>query len=164
MGKVCVCGAESLTVDPVARRLTTDTGVVVREGDTVSVDGTVGTVHLGVLPLTASDVGRTLETGESTGPLTEAVLAALAHADSVRRLEVRASADTPEDAARARRLGAQGIGLCRTEHMFLGDRRTLVEAMILARDDTAREEALAALLPLQREDFIGILTPMDGLP
>ncbi|MGW2641816.1 pyruvate, phosphate dikinase [Streptomyces sp. NPDC001348] len=164
MGKVCVCGAESLTVDPVARRLTTDTGVVVREGDTVSVDGTAGTVHLGALPLTASDVGRALETGESTGPLTEAVLAALARADSVRRLGVRANADTPEDAVRARRLGAQGIGLCRTEHMFLGDRRRLVEAMILARDDTAREEALAALLPLQREDFIGILEAMDGLP
>ncbi|WP_330340234.1 pyruvate, phosphate dikinase [Streptomyces sp. NBC_00557] len=164
MGKVCVCGAESLTVDPVARRLTTDTGAVVREGDTVSVDGTAGTVHLGALPLTASDVGRALETGESTGPLTEAVLTALAHADSVRRLQVRANADTPEDAVRARRLGARGIGLCRTEHMFLGDRRTLVEAMILARDDTAREEALATLLPLQREDFIGILTAMDGLP
>ncbi|MFF8925906.1 pyruvate, phosphate dikinase [Streptomyces longwoodensis] len=164
MGKVCVCGAESLTVDPVGRRLTTGTGVVVHEGDTVSVDGTAGTVHLGALPLTASDVGRALETGERTGSLTEAVLAALAHADSVRRLQVRANADTPEDAARARRLGAQGIGLCRTEHMFLGERRSLVEAMILARDDTAREESLAALLPLQREDFIGILKAMDGLP
>ncbi|MFC3571994.1 pyruvate, phosphate dikinase [Streptomyces yaanensis] len=164
MGKVCVCGAESLTVDPVARRFTTDTGVVVREGDTVSVDGTAGTVHLGALPLTASDVGRALETGESTGPLTEAVLATLAHADSVRRLQVRANADTPEDAARARALGAQGIGLCRTEHMFLGERRKLVEAMILARDDTAREQSLAALLPLQRADFTGILEAMDGLP
>ncbi|WP_433448403.1 pyruvate, phosphate dikinase [Streptomyces sp. CA-142005] len=164
MGKVCVCGAESLTVDPIARRLTTDSGVVVREGDILSVDGTAGTVHLGALPLTASDVGRALETGESTGSLTEPVLTALAHADRVRRLQVRANADTPEDAARARRLGAQGIGLCRTEHMFLGDRRTLVEAMILARDDTAREEALATLLPLQREDFMGILTAMDGLP
>ncbi|AZQ40903.1 pyruvate, phosphate dikinase [Streptomyces cyaneochromogenes] len=164
MGKVCVCGAEALTVDPVARRFTTRTGVVVDEGDTVSVDGTAGTVHLGALPLTASDVGRALETGTGAGPLTEAVLGALAHADSVRRLEVRANADTPEDAARARALGAQGIGLCRTEHMFLGERRALVEAMILARDDTARGQALAALLPLQREDFIGILTAMDGLP
>ncbi|MFI6010175.1 pyruvate, phosphate dikinase [Streptomyces sp. NPDC051243] len=164
MGKVCVCGAEALTVDPVARRFTTKTGTVVHEGDTVSVDGTAGTVHLGALPLTASDVGRALEAGTGAGPLTEAVLGALAHADSVRRLEVRANADTPEDAARARALGAQGIGLCRTEHMFLGERRALVEAMILARDDTAREKALAALLPLQREDFIGILTAMDGLP
>ncbi|MFI7413379.1 pyruvate, phosphate dikinase [Streptomyces sp. NPDC049627] len=164
MGKVCVCGAEALTVDPAARRFTTESGVVVHEGDTVSVDGTAGTVHLGALPLTASEVGRALETATSTDPVTDAVLGALAHADSVRRLEVRANADTPEDAARARALGAQGIGLCRTEHMFLGERRALVEAMILARDDTARETALAALLPLQREDFTGILTAMDGLP
>ncbi|MEV0173612.1 pyruvate, phosphate dikinase [Streptomyces sp. NPDC050803] len=164
MGKVCVCGAEALTVDPAARRFTTPDGTVVNEGDTVSVDGTAGTVHLGELPLTASDVGRALETGTSSGPLTDAVLGALAHADSVRRLEVRANADTPEDAVRARALGAQGIGLCRTEHMFLGERRELVEAMILARDDDARERALAALLPLQREDFTGILEAMDGLP
>ena len=116
------------------------------------------------MPLTASEVSGSLETGKGTGPLTRAVLSTLAHADSVRRLEVRANADTPEDAARARRLGAEGIGLVRTEHMFLGDRRALVEAMILARDDTAREEALAALLPLQREDFTGILTAMDALP
>ncbi|MFI6463100.1 pyruvate, phosphate dikinase [Streptomyces sp. NPDC050538] len=164
MGKVCVCGAEALTVDLVARQFTTESGVLVHEGDTVSVDGTAGTVHLGALPLTASDVGRALETGATSGPLTEAVLGALAHADAVRRLEVRANADTPEDAVRARSLGAQGIGLCRTEHMFLGERRALVEAMILARDDSARQEALAALLPLQREDFTGILTAMDGLP
>ena len=164
MGKVCVCGAEELTVDPAARRFTTSTGTVVREGDTVSVDGTAGTVHLGALPLTASDVGRALERGTGTGALTEAVLGALAHADSVRRLEVRANADTPEDAVRARALGAQGIGLCRTEHMFLGERRALVEAMILARDDTAGAQALAALLPLQRTDFTGILQAMDGLP
>ncbi|PZG98433.1 pyruvate, phosphate dikinase [Streptomyces sp. NTH33] len=164
MGKVCVCGAESLTVEPAERRFTTDTGVVVREGDTVSVDGTAGTVHLGALPLTASDVGRALETGEATGEPTAAVLDILAHADAVRRLQVRANADTPEDAARARALGAQGIGLCRTEHMFLGERRALVEAMILARDDTARADALAALLPLQRGDFTGILEAMDALP
>ncbi|MHC5905747.1 pyruvate, phosphate dikinase [Streptomyces sp. S6] len=164
MGKVCVCGADSLTVDPDARLLTTADGTVVREGDTLSVDGTTGTVHLGALPLTASDVTRALESGTATGPLTEAVLTSLAHADSVRRLQVRANADTPEDAARARALGAQGIGLCRTEHMFLGERRALVEAMILARDDAAREQALAALLPLQRDDFTGILAAMDGLP
>ncbi|WP_371600785.1 pyruvate, phosphate dikinase [Streptomyces sp. NBC_00564] len=164
MGKVCVCGSESLTVDTVARQLTTSSGVVVREGDTVSVDGTAGTVHLGALPLTASDVGCALETGTGTAPLIEAVLGALAQADSVRRLEVRANADTPEDAERARRLGAQGIGLCRTEHMFLGTRRALVEAMILARDDTARTQALDALLPPQRTDFTGILKAMDGLP
>ncbi|POX57264.1 pyruvate, phosphate dikinase [Streptomyces sp. Ru71] len=164
MGKVCVCGAEELTVDTTARRFTTAAGDVVHEGDTLSVDGTAGTVHLGALPLTASDVGRALETGTAADALTEAVLDTLGHADAVRRLQVRANADTPEDAARARALGAQGIGLCRTEHMFLGERRELVEAMILARDDTAREQALAALLPHQRADFTGILTAMDGLP
>ncbi|MER6185873.1 pyruvate, phosphate dikinase [Streptomyces sp. NPDC001652] len=164
MGKVCVCGVEALAVDPVARRFTTASGVIVHEGDTVSVDGTAGTVHLGALALTASHVGRALETGTSAGAVSDAVLGALAHADAVSRLEVRANADTPEDAARARVLGARGIGLCRTEHMFLGERRRLVEAMILAPDDPAREQALAALLPLQREDFTGILAAMDGLP
>ncbi|MFJ9722683.1 pyruvate, phosphate dikinase [Streptomyces sp. NPDC101209] len=164
MGKVCVCGAEELAVDTVARQFTAPSGAVVREGDVVSVDGTAGTVHLGALPLTASEVGRALETATASDTLTDAVLGALAHADSVRRLEVRANADTPEDAVRARALGAQGIGLCRTEHMFLGERRALVEAMILARDDAARERALDALLPLQRADFTAILEAMDGLP
>ncbi|MEW2248915.1 pyruvate, phosphate dikinase [Streptomyces sp. NPDC006975] len=164
MGKVCVCGAEELSVDTAARRFTTAAGAVVHEGDTLSVDGTAGTVHLGALPLTASDVGRALETGTAAGPLTAAVLETLGHADAVRRLQVRANADTPEDAARARSLGAQGIGLCRTEHMFLGERRELVEAMILARDEQARQHALAALLPPQRADFTGILAAMDGLP
>ncbi|KOU49257.1 pyruvate, phosphate dikinase [Streptomyces sp. WM6378] len=164
MGKVCVCGAESLVVDPEGRCLTTRSGVVVREGDTVSVDGTAGTVHLGALPLTTSDVGRALESGKQTGPTSAAVLRALSHADAVRRLEVRANADTPEDAARARRFGAQGIGLCRTEHMFLGQRKALVEAMILADDDAARGQALSALLPPQRSDFKAILAAMDGLP
>ncbi|MFD9637623.1 putative PEP-binding protein, partial [Streptomyces violascens] len=164
MGKVCVCGAESLVVDPEGRCLTTPSGVVVREGDTISVDGTAGTVHLGALPLTASDVGRALESGEQTGPLSQAVLRALSHADAVRRLEVRANADTPEDAARARRFGAQGIGLCRTEHMFLGERKALIEAMILADDEAARAQALSALLSPQREDFTAILAAMDGLP
>ncbi|NUR91055.1 MAG: pyruvate, phosphate dikinase, partial [Nonomuraea sp.] len=164
MGKVCVCGAEELAVDPLARQFTAPSGAVVREGDVVSVDGTAGTVHLGALPLTASHVGRALETGTATDTLTDAVLGALDRADSGRRLQVRANADTPEDAVRARALGAQGIGLCRTEHMFLGERRELVEAMILARDDLARERALDALLPLQRADFTAILEAMDGLP
>jgi pyruvate, orthophosphate dikinase len=164
MGKVCVCGAEALSVDIEGKKFTTNEGVVVSEGDVVSVDGTAGTVHLGSLPLTASIVGEALEAGTASGRLTEAVFEALTEADSVRRLEVRANADTPEDAVRARALGAQGIGLCRTEHMFLGERRELVEAMILARDDEARKEALDALLPMQREDFVGILTAMDGLP
>ena len=86
------------------------------------------------------------------------------HADGARRMAVRANADTPEDAARARRFGAQGIGLCRTEHMFLGERRSLVERLILADTDDERDTQLAELLPLQREDFRGILESMDGLP
>ena len=164
MGKVCVCGAQDITVDTGARRFTTRAGTVVEEGTVVSVDGSSGDVYAGAVPLAASATMRYLETGEQTGSEVASVARALEHADAVRRLEVRANADTPEDAARARRFGAQGVGLCRTEHMFLGARRSLVEDMILAPSDTARERALAALLPLQRRDFAGILEAMDGLP
>ncbi|MGW0705887.1 pyruvate, phosphate dikinase [Streptomyces sp. NPDC002643] len=163
MGKVCVCGAEELTVEE--RRFTTRGGVVVEEGTVISVDGSAGAVYPGAVPLADSAVMRFLEGGgERSAGVVDAVARALEDADGVRRLEVRANADTPEDAARARRFGAQGIGLCRTEHMFLGERRKLVEEMILAGDDTERERALAALLPLQRADFTGILEAMDGLP
>ncbi|MGW2826137.1 pyruvate, phosphate dikinase [Streptomyces sp. NPDC001443] len=163
MGRVCVCGAEELTVDTEARRFTV-ADTVVEEGTVVSVDGSEGAVYLGAAPLVDSPVMCYFETGERPAGLVEAVARAMDRADGVRRLEVRANADTPEDAARARRFGAQGVGLCRTEHMFLGERRKLVEAMILARNDGEREEALGALLPLQRQDFIGILAAMDGLP
>ncbi|MFJ1967319.1 pyruvate, phosphate dikinase [Streptomyces sp. NPDC087903] len=163
MGTVCVCGAEELNVDLGARRFTVG-GTVVEEGTVVSVDGSEGAVYLGAAPLVDSVVMRYFETGERQDGLVEAVAGAMERADGVRRLEVRANADTPEDAARARRFGAQGVGLCRTEHMFLGERRKLVEAMILVRDETEREAALSALLPLQRQDFIGILEAMDGLP
>ncbi|MGW5474191.1 pyruvate, phosphate dikinase [Streptomyces chartreusis] len=163
MGKVCVCGAEALAVDTRGRRFTTH-GTTVEEGTLISVDGTEGAVYLGSAPLIDSSVMRYFETGEQSAGLVDAVARALEQADSVRRLGVRANADTPEDAARARRFGAEGIGLCRTEHMFLGDRRRLVEAMILARSDTERQRALDALLPLQRQDFVGILEAMDGLP
>ncbi|MEU3980834.1 pyruvate, phosphate dikinase [Streptomyces sp. NPDC026672] len=164
MGKVCVCGAEELAVDTGARRFTARGGTVVEEGTVVSVDGSAGAVYPGAVPLVASAVMRHLETGEQSDGIVSAVARSLHQADEVRRLEVRANADTPEDAARARRFGAQGIGLCRTEHMFLGERRRLVEAMILARTDGERDRALAALLPLQRRDFTGILAAMDGLP
>ncbi|MEU5312509.1 pyruvate, phosphate dikinase [Streptomyces sp. NPDC021562] len=164
MGTVCVCGAEEVTVDTAARHFTTGDGTLVEEGAVISVDGSTGAVYAGAVPLVASAVMRYLETGEQSGCLVAAVARALAQADAVRRLEVRANADTPEDARRARRFGAQGIGLCRTEHMFLGERRELIEEMILADDDTERERALAALLPLQRQDFAGILDAMDGLP
>jgi pyruvate,orthophosphate dikinase len=172
MGKVCVCGAEELAVDVGARRFTAPDGTVVQEGTVISVDGSTGSVYAGPVPLVDSEVMRCLEGGGTAGGTdgadrtgtTGAVTRALARADAVRRLEVRANADTPEDAARARRFGAQGIGLCRTEHMFLGERRKLVEEMILARTDAARDRALEALLPLQRQDFLGILEAMDGLP
>ncbi|MDX3524905.1 pyruvate, phosphate dikinase [Streptomyces sp. ID05-39B] len=167
MGKVCVCGAEELSVDLGGRRFTTPDGTVVEEGTVVSVDGTAGAVYAGPVALVDSAVMRFLEDGradEGAAGVVDGVARALRRADAVRRLEVRANADTPEDAARARRFGAQGIGLCRTEHMFLGDRRKLVEEMILARTDAERDRALAALLPLQREDFTRILEAMDGLP
>ncbi|WP_328494679.1 pyruvate, phosphate dikinase [Streptomyces sp. NBC_00414] len=167
MGKVCVCGAEELVVDAEARRFTTRDGTVVEEGTVVSVDGSTGAVYPGAAPLVDSAVMRYLETGdrgERSAQVVDAVARALQQADGTRRLEVRANADTPEDAARARRFGAQGVGLCRTEHMFLGERRKLVEQMILADDSARRERALDALLPLQRQDFVGILEAMDGLP
>ncbi|WP_071659623.1 pyruvate, phosphate dikinase [Streptomyces humi] len=164
LGRVCVCGAEQLTVNTEARRFTAPDGTVVEEGTVVSVDGSAGAVYAGEVPLVPSTVMRYLETGEQPDSVVAAVARALEQADAVRRLEVRANADTPEDAARARRFGARGIGLCRTEHMFLGERRKLVEEMILARDDAGRERALAALLPLQRQDLTGILKTMDGLP
>ncbi|GAA1819710.1 pyruvate, phosphate dikinase [Luedemannella flava] len=165
MGKTCVCGADAIDVDPAAGRFTVG-GREVREGDTISIDGTTGRVYAGALPVLASPVVRYFE-GElapDAEPLVAAVHRILSHADAVRRLGVWANADTPEDAARARRFGAVGIGLCRTEHMFLGERRALVERLILAADDAAREAALAELLPLQRADFVGILQAMDGLP
>ncbi|MDX3696748.1 pyruvate, phosphate dikinase [Streptomyces europaeiscabiei] len=166
MGKVCVCGAEEITVDPRGRRFTVG-ATTVEEGTVISVDGSEGAVYPGAASLVDSAVMRYFETGgrgERSAGLVDAVARAMRQADGVRRLGVRANADTPEDAARARRFGAEGIGLCRTEHMFLGDRRQLVEAMILARTDGERERALDALLPLQRQDFIGILEAMDGLP
>ncbi|MEU1202314.1 pyruvate, phosphate dikinase [Streptomyces sp. NPDC005813] len=164
MGKVCVCGAEDLAVNTEARCFATPDGTVVQEGTVISVDGSAGAVYAGAIALVASPAMRYLETGERTDGVTAAVAGALEQADSVRRLEVRANADTAEDARRARRFGAQGIGLCRTEHMFLGERRKLVEEMILARTNADRDRALAALLPLQRQDFTDILAAMDGLP
>ncbi|MEW2614775.1 pyruvate, phosphate dikinase [Streptomyces sp. NPDC047880] len=163
MGKVCVCGAEDISVDPQKRRFSVG-DTTVEEGTVISVDGSEGAVHPGAAPLVDSAVMRYFETGEGSAGVVDAVARAMHHADRVRRLGVRANADTPQDAARARRFGAEGIGLCRTEHMFLGDRRQLVEAMILARTDAERERALDALLPLQRQDFAGILEAMDGLP
>ncbi|MEE6310985.1 pyruvate, phosphate dikinase [Plantactinospora veratri] len=167
MGKTCVCGADSLDVDVRQRRFTVN-GQTVSEGDVVSVDGTTGKVYLGEVPVWPSEVVRYFEgsvDGETTDdPLVAAVHRIMTHADAKRRLGVRANADTGEDAARARRFGAEGIGLCRTEHMFLGDRRALVERLILARSDDERQAALAELLPLQRADFGEVFRAMDGQP
>ena len=107
---------------------------------------------------------RHFEGDETDQPVVEAVARLMEHADSKRRLRVRTNADTADDAARARRFGAQGIGLCRTEHMFLGERRQLVENLIVAEDEAGQDAALAELLALQREDFLKIFEAMDGLP
>jgi pyruvate,orthophosphate dikinase len=164
MGRTCVCGAEALLVDPVAGTVTVRGGPTLAEGDVVSIDGTTGEVFAGEVPVVDSDVVRLFEGEDVSGELAEAVGRLMAHADDSRRLRVRTNADTADDAARARRYGAEGIGLCRTEHMFLGDRRELVERLILADDDAGQEAALSALLPLQRQDFAAILEAMDGLP
>ncbi|MCB0895728.1 MAG: pyruvate, phosphate dikinase, partial [Nocardioidaceae bacterium] len=164
MGRTCVCGAEAIELDPANRRFQVRGGPTVAEGDLISIDGSTGEVFLGEVPVSAPAVVRRLEGEEVEDPVANSVARLLEHADGVRRLGVRANADTPEDARRARRFGAEGIGLCRTEHMFLGDRRHLVERLIVADDETERQAALEALEPLQRQDFVEILEAMDGLP
>ncbi|WP_394814327.1 pyruvate, phosphate dikinase [Streptomyces dubilierae] len=169
MGKTCVCGAEELEVDTKRRRMTVPGGHVVEEGDVVSIDGSTGKVYLGEVPVVPSPVveyfeGRMHPGADDADELVEAVHRMMAFADRKRRLRVRANADNAEDALRARRFGAQGIGLCRTEHMFLGDRRELVERLILADTETEREESLKELLPLQKQDFVQLFESMDGLP
>jgi pyruvate,orthophosphate dikinase len=164
MGRTCVCGAEALDVDAKAREFRVRDGITVREGDLISIDGTTGEVFAGEVPVSDALVVRHFEGERVDDDLVHAVARIMAHADGARRLRVRANADTPDDAARARRFGAQGIGLCRTEHMFLGERRELVEHLIVAESDTAKQAALDALLPLQRQDFTEIFEAMDGLP
>ncbi|WP_030440516.1 pyruvate, phosphate dikinase [Actinoplanes subtropicus] len=163
MGKTCVCGAEELRLDG-------DTLVVggrtLHAGDIISIDGTNGRVYAGEVPVHPSKVVRYFE-GQLTAhgdPLLSAIERLMIHADHTARLDVHANADNGPDAARARRFGATGVGLCRTEHMFLGDRRVLVERLILAENDNDRDAALAGLLPLQRKDFEELFTAMDGLP
>ncbi|XRQ03432.1 pyruvate, phosphate dikinase [Actinomadura welshii] len=167
MGKTCVCGAEELDVDVKGGHFTAPGGVTVGEGDVVSIDGTTGDVYLGEVPVEDSPVVQYFE-GELApaegGDLVKAVDRIMRHADARAALKVRANSDTPEDSARARRFGAAGIGLCRTEHMFLGDRRQLIEKLVLAEGDAERQAALDALEPLQKSDFEGIFEAMDGLP
>jgi pyruvate,orthophosphate dikinase len=169
MGKTCVCGAGDLTVDTEGRHFTTKDGRAFPEGTVISIDGTSGEVFLGEVPVVPSPVVRYFEgkidpEATDTDELVKAVHRIMRMADAFRRMSVRANADTAEDAARARRFGAEGIGLCRTEHMFLGDRRSMVEALILAETEKDRDKALAELMPLQRDDFVGIFEAMDGLP
>jgi pyruvate,orthophosphate dikinase len=169
MGRTCVVGVEALRVDVQQRKVTTESGLAFAEGDVISIDGTTGEVFVGAVPVVPSAVAQTLtgletpEVSEDEQDLLDAVRRLMDHADARRRMGVRANADTPEDAARARTFGAAGIGLCRTEHMFLGERREIVERVILG-DPEIRQAALDELLPLQRNDFIGILDAMDGFP
>ncbi|WP_067782193.1 pyruvate, phosphate dikinase [Actinomyces vulturis] len=175
MGKTCVCGAESLDVDAASKtlRVRGHDGVFTSQ-DTIAIDGTTGEVFLGDVAVVDSPVMTYIHSGlekaleaapdEDTRELVLAVDRLMQHADSVRRLSVRANADTPEDARNAVARGAQGVGLCRTEHMFLGERRQFVQDLILASTDEERVAALAALLPLQKGDFIEMMETMDSKP
>lgn len=164
MGRTCVCGADAIEIDLAERRFRIRGGPEVAEGDVVSIDGSTGEVFLGEVAVSEPALVRRLEGEAVDDPLAESAVRLLERADDIRRLGVRANADTPDDARRARRLGAGGIGLCRTEHMFLGERRELVEQLIVAEDGSGQADALARLEPLQRQDFTEILASMDGLP
>ena len=168
MGRPAVCGTESIEVNVEAKYfLCGDIKVI--EGDVISIDGTTGAVFLGevaVVPSVVTEyVQGIVDPGAPTSsPLIRSIHRIISHADKVRQMSVRANADTPEDAEIARQMGAQGIGLTRTEHMFLGDRRVLVETLVLATTDEERTEVLAEMEKLQYGDFVGILRAMSGLP
>jgi pyruvate,orthophosphate dikinase len=166
MGKCAVVGVKEMDVDPVRHRLEVG-GTVVVEGEWITLDGGTGRVYPGDLPTVPSEVVRVVS-GQmlaAQAPVYRAFSHVLQWADEVRRLRVRANADTPRDARIARAFGAEGIGLCRTEHMFFeGERITSMREMIVARDEGGRRRALAKLLPMQRADFEGIFEAMDGLP
>ena len=173
MGKTCVCGAESLVIDEAAGTVTIG-DLVLTADDTIAIDGQTGEIFRGEVPVTDSPVTTYLAEGleagiaaagedEGTRELVEAVDKLLSHADKVRRLRVRANADTPLDSKRAIEFGAEGIGLCRTEHMFLGERRPLVERAILSAPESAeRQAAFDELEKLQKQDFLEMLEVMDG--
>ena len=173
MGKTCVCGAESLVIDEAAGTVTIG-DLVLTADDTIAIDGQTGEIFRGEVPVTDSPVTTYLAEGleaglaaagddQGTRELVEAVDKLLSHADKVRRLRVRANADTPLDSKRAIEFGAEGIGLCRTEHMFLGERRPLVERAILsAPASDERQAAFDELEKLQKQDFLEMLEVMDG--
>ena len=173
MGKTCVCGAESLVIDEAAGTVTIG-DLVLTADDTIAIDGQTGEIFRGEVPVADSPVTTYLADGleagiaaagedQGTRELVEAVDKLLGHADKVRRLRVRANADTPLDSKRAIAFGAEGIGLCRTEHMFLGERRPLVERAILsAPESDERQAAFNELEKLQKQDFLEMLEVMDG--
>ena len=173
MGKTCVCGAEALVIDATAGTVTIG-DMVLTADDTIAIDGQTGEIFRGEVPVTDSPVTTYLAEGleagvaaagadQGTRELVEAVDKLLSHADKVRRLSVRANADTPLDSKRALDFGAEGIGLCRTEHMFLGERRPLVERAILsAPESEERQAAFNELEKLQKQDFLEMLEVMDG--
>jgi pyruvate,orthophosphate dikinase len=168
MGKTAICGTDSISVDERANLFTVGSHTIY-EGDVISIDGTTGIVYLGSVPVVASSVtsyleGRLSAESDEASPVVKAVDRILSHADSKRALEVRTNADTPEDAIRARILGAQGVGLCRTEHMFLGERRSYVERLVLAENEDVQRGVISEMEPLQRADFVGIMMAMSGLP
>jgi pyruvate,orthophosphate dikinase len=169
MGRTCVCGAEALDVDTKNACFTLPDGTKVSQGDTISIDGSTGEIFLGEVEVISSPVVRYFEgeidpDGEDTQPIVRAVHRLMQVADRVRRMRVRTNADNASDAARAARFGAEGIGLARTEHMFLGERREMVERLILAESDDARQAVFDELLPLQRQDFVEIFQAMEGRP
>ncbi|QWW19837.1 pyruvate, phosphate dikinase [Schaalia sp. 19OD2882] len=173
MGKTCVCGAEALNIDAEAGTVTIGERVLTA-ADTIAIDGQTGEIFIGEVAVTDSPVTTYLSHGleaglaaagenEGTQELIRAVDQLLSHADKVRRLRVRANADTPEDSRRAIEFGAEGIGLCRTEHMFLGARRPIVERLILSEEGSPeRAAAFVELETLQKQDFLEMLEVMDG--
>ena len=152
MGAPCVCGVEALKIDAEKKQATVaGTDVVIKEGDMISLDGTSGIVVLGAVDLVMPELTGDLDT-------------ILEWADEFRKLGVRANADNPEDAKLSRDFGASGIGLCRTEHMFLGERKQIIQTFILNDDDAVREKAVGELFEAQTGDFYGMFKEMDGLP
>jgi pyruvate,orthophosphate dikinase len=166
MGKCAVVGCKDIEVDLPHRRFSVN-GTVVSEGDWLTVDGATGRVFTGNLPTIPSEIVQVTNgtLPSAAAPLYQSYAELLGWADECRTLRVRANADTPRDARLARNFGAEGIGLCRTEHMFFeGERITAMREMIVARDESGRRRALEKLLPMQRADFEGIFEAMSGLP
>jgi pyruvate,orthophosphate dikinase len=166
MGKCAVVGCKEIDIDIERRTFSVD-GTTVSEGDWITLDGATGRVFVGDLPTIPSEIVRVTSGAlpAARAPMYQSFSHVLSWADELRHLKVRANADTPKDARVARQFGAEGIGLCRTEHMFFeGDRITAMREMIVARDESGRRRALAKLLPMQRTDFEGIFEAMSGCP